>query len=801
MNRRLALALSLLLAPAIGGAQTPALPLAQSKLDASAADPRYRIPLDSTSDMRWLGGANAVPRWSVDGEWFYFQYALDPKPVVGAAAPDDPWWRVSKDGKRVESVSRGDALRVPPPNSVAYTRDVSRAVWFLRNELTYWKRGGATKVLVGRDQPISPSWTNDEKAIRWVESNNLFELDPESGTLRQLTKTLVPTETPKSDKAKDELKKEQQQLFDFVKRQMAIRDSAAKLALADVPWKPFTTPIKLNDNLSFIDVPANGKYVTYMITPKVTPDLTNFSEFVNESGIVTNQTSRPKVGQSLAINRAAIVPANSALHPDSVKVTYVDTAGFGKATMPVSMSWNKQGTRLVVEFQSMDYKDRWIALVDPVTGKRAKELHHIHDDAWFGGAGLAQGWLAPSSMQWLPDGETLAITSEETGWAHVYLVSMEGVKTAVTSGEWEVRTWQLSRDETRWIITAGIEHPDELHLYEVPLRGGAPRRLDQLGEGELTAASPSPDEKTMAVRWSTPTQLPDIYVMPVTGQVTRVTRSGTDSFWKIAWLPSDFVQFPDDKGKTVFARVYKPKTQNATRAAVMEIHGAGYAQGVHKSFGGASAHGGRLYAQYLAERGVTYLVLDYRGSAGYGRDMRVDIYRSMGDRDVNSAVAAIPFLEKNYKVNPKNVGLYGCSYGGFFTLMALFKHPGVFQAGAAQCSVTDWAHYNHGYTARILNGAPADDTTAYKASSPIWHAAGLKDRLLLQHGLVDNNVEYQDAARLVQRLMELGKDFEFVTYPIEAHGWQTRWSKIDSQRRVTKLWEETIMRTEDRRGK
>jgi dipeptidyl aminopeptidase/acylaminoacyl peptidase len=186
--------------------------------------------------------------------------------------------------------------------------------------------------------------------------------------------------------------------------------------------------------------------------------------------------------------------------------------------------------------------------------------------------------------------------------------------------------------------------------------------------------------------------------------------------------------------------------------------------------------------------------LDYRGSSGYGRDMRADIYRTMGDRDVNSAVVAIPYLVKNYKVSPNHVGLYGCSYGGFFTLMALFKHPGMFKAGAAQCSVTDWAHYNHGYTARILNGAPADDSLAYKASSPIWHAAGLKDRLLLQHGLVDNNVEYQDAVRLVQRLMELGKDFEFVTYPIEAHGWATRWSKIDSQRRLTKLWDETIMK-------
>lgn len=791
MNRRLILALLLTSAPVF--AQTPTLPLAQSKLDASAADPKYRIPLDSTPDARWLGGGATVPRWSVDGEWFYFQFALDPKPVEGANAPDDPWWRVSRDGRRVESTTRGDAARVP--TGVQYTKDLSRAVWFSRNELVYWKRGGATKVLLARDQGVFPFWTRDERAIRWTESNNLFELDPESGSLRQLTKAVVQTEPPKPDKVKDELKKEQLALFDFVKRLSAIRDSSARLALIDPPWKPFTTPIKTNDNVGFLDIPANGKYVTYMVTPRITPEQTNFGDYVNESGIVTNQTSRPKVGQALAINRAAIVPANSALHPDSVKITWVDTAGFGKATMPVSMQWNKQGTRFVVEFQSMDYKDRWITLVDPATGKRTKELHHIHDDAWFGGAGPAIGWLSPSWMQFLPDGETLAITSEETGWNHLYLITMDGASTPVTSGKWEIRNVQLSRDDTKWWIGAGIEHPDELHTYSVGLKGGTPRRIDQLGEGEITPVL-SPDQRTLALRWTSPMQLPDLYVVPVEGEAVpvRVTRSGTDSFWKIAWLPSDFVEFPDDKGKPVFARVFKPKTQNTTRAAVLEIHGAGYAQGVHKAFGGASAHGGRLYAQYLAERGVTYVQLDYRGSAGYGRDMRTDIYRTMGDRDVMSAVAAIPFLEKNYKVSPKNVGLFGCSYGGFYTLMALFKHPGVFQAGAAQCSVTDWAHYNHGYTARILNGAPADDTTAYKTSSPIWYANGLKDKLLLQHGLVDNNVEYQDAVRLVQRMIELGKDFDFVTYPIEAHGWITRWSKIDSQRRVTKLWEETILK-------
>ncbi|MEK7241060.1 MAG: prolyl oligopeptidase family serine peptidase [Gemmatimonadota bacterium] len=785
--------LTLALAPVLA-AQQPSLPLRQSTLDARAADASYKVPVDSTPDARWLGGGATQPRWSADGEWFYFQFALDPRPVLAGVGPDDPWWRVSRDGKRVESVARAAALEVPA--AVRYTRDGTRGIWYARGALRYWVRGQKEpRVLLQRAEAIQPRWSADEKEVRWAEANNLWSLEPERGTLRQLTRAFVPQDSAKKDKVKDELRKEQLDLFDFVKRGKVDKDTAERLAMADRAPGPVTTPMKKDDNLSFVDAPANGQWVTYLVTPKVENPQTLYGDYVNDSGWVFTRTSRPKVGQTLPVTRAAIVKADPLATPDSVKAVFVDTAGFGKRTVPVQLQWNRQGTRLAAEFQSTDYKDRWIALVDPATGKRTQLLHHDHDDAWFGGTSPAMGWLNPSWMAWLPDGDELAFTSEATGWMHLYAVKFDGAKRPLTSGEWEIRSVSLSRDESRFWIQAGIDHPEEQHLYALPLAGGTPVRMDDVGEGEMTP-SLSPDEKTLAFRWGTPTELTDIFLQAASpaAKATRVTRSGTDAFYRIQWPASDFVSFPDSRGKPVFARVYRPAVTHANRPAVLEIHGAGYAQGVHKTFAGSGAHGGALNAKYLTDLGVTYLVLDYRGSAGYGRDMRTDIYRSMGTNDVNSATAAVKFLGEQYGVNPKRVGLFGCSYGGFFTLMALFKHPGEFQAGAAQCSVTDWAHYNHGYTARILNGAPADDTTSYKTSSPIWHAAGLQDRLLLQHGLVDPNVEYQDAVRLVQRLMELGKDFEFVTYPVDQHGWRTRWAKIDSQRRLMKLWQETILR-------
>ena len=141
------------------------------------------------------------------------------------------------------------------------------------------------------------------------------------------------------------------------------------------------------------------------------------------------------------------------------------------------------------------------------------------------------------------------------------------------------------------------------------------------------------------------------------------------------------------------------------------------------------------------------------------------------------------------RVNRNRVGVYGGSYGGFFTIMSLFRHPGKYRAGVALYPVTDWAHYNQGYTSRILNGTPSTDPEAYRRSSPVYYADGLRDALQIQHGLVDGNVQVQDSLRLAQILMEKKKDFDLVVYPMEDHGWDEVPTRRDSFRRMTRWFD------------
>jgi dipeptidyl aminopeptidase/acylaminoacyl peptidase len=164
-----------------------------------------------------------------------------------------------------------------------------------------------------------------------------------------------------------------------------------------------------------------------------------------------------------------------------------------------------------------------------------------------------------------------------------------------------------------------------------------------------------------------------------------------------------------------------------------------------------------MFHNLLTDLGYTVLDIDYRASAGYGRNWRTGIYRHMGGKDLSDHVDAARWLVLQHGIDAGRIGIYSGSYGGFITLMALFTSPGTFAAGAALRPVTDWAHYNHGYTANILN-TPVEDSLSYRRSSPIYHAAGLNDELLICHVMMDVNVHFQDVMRLQQKLIELGKD-------------------------------------------
>jgi dipeptidyl aminopeptidase/acylaminoacyl peptidase len=205
------------------------------------------------------------------------------------------------------------------------------------------------------------------------------------------------------------------------------------------------------------------------------------------------------------------------------------------------------------------------------------------------------------------------------------------------------------------------------------------------------------------------------------------------------------------------------------RPAVIYIHGAGYATSVLDQWGSYQELR-FVFNNYLANQGFVVLEMDYRGSTNYGRDWRSGVYLNMGGPDLEDVLGGVEYLRSLKNIDMDRVGIWGWSYGGFMTAMAMFRSPATFKAGAAFSGVYDWTNYNAAYTDQRLT-APAENPEAYQRSSPIHFSSRLQNHFLLLHGIADDNVLFQEAVQLSEKLIHEGKQFEEVFYPEENHAY------------------------------
>ena len=446
------------------------------------------------------------------------------------------------------------------------------------------------------------------------------------------------------------------------------------------------------------------------------------------------------------------------------------------------LQFNEAGDALAASIFSLDNKDRWIARVN-LTKAELDPVHHLHDPAWINWSFNDYGWLPGSRDLWL--------LSEQSGYSHLYLQRQGQKPKALTKGRWEVlsNSIQTTRDG-RWIyFGANRESPFRNEVYRLPARGGEIEQLTQVGgvnEYRLSA-----DGAQLLLIHSTSYSPPQLWRQAARAgaEASLLFDPRTEAYRAHELQPPEFVWYQSTHGDfQIPAKLYRPRGDGPGRgAAVIFIHGAGYTQDVHEGYPYYFRE--QMFHNLLTAAGVTVIVPDYRASEGYGRDWRTAIYRQMGHPELEDLLDAKAYMVAMHGVDPDRIAVYGGSYGGFMTMMALFRAPTDFAAGAALRPVTDWMHYNHPYTANILN-TPQVDPEAYRISSPIEHAAGLQRPLLIAHGMLDDNVFFKDSVRLVQRLIELrkGRWFELAAYPLERHGYVYSDSWYDQYGRIWRLF-------------
>lgn len=771
-------------------------------------------------DPKWIGSSPSNVFWSPDGQTIYFNWNPEQSLTenesfyVGGGSgtsPSDSLYYITLKNHTPEKVSPADRSLAESERSGSWNENHTQVVFTKDHSLMLLDvaSGKLTQLMQTNDRTNDPEFGFYNTCIIYRQDNNLFSRNIKRGFIQQLTDFRQGEE----DKAKDHLTPQEQFLKDdalhnsLVLRQRKAKEEAHDSALANMAKADAPKTIYTGDKrLTSLSISPNGRFITYnLVEIERKARHTIVPDYVTESGYTENIPGRTVAGVKVSRESESYIydrkkdtvykipveqiPGIRDL-PDYVKdypkkdsaIIHHPPVRSVDISSPV---WNKKGTHAFVTITSDDYKDRWIMLLDLTDGK-LKLLDRQRDEAW---VGWAPG-ITYSNTGWINE-NTIWYQSEKTGYSHIYTLNIQtGEKKALTSGNYEVQQAALSADRKTFYISTNKIEPGQKQFYQLDIKTGKQTRITTMtGGNEVTV---SPDGKNIAILYSTSVHPWELYLQPnkpgsSPDKITDLAESA--EYKSYPWREPEIFTFKDRDHYDVYAEVYKPEKAAPTHPGVIFVHGAGYLQDVDRWWSYYFRE--HMFMNMLADQGYTVMDIDYRGSAGYGRDWRTAIYRHMGGNDLEDIVDGAHYMTKTFGVNPKKIGIWGGSYGGFMTLMAMFK-TNVFTCGGALRSVTDWAHYNDGYTSSILN-EPQNDSLAYVRSSPIYFADGLQGHLLMCHGMVDTNVHFQDIVRLTQKLIELKKHhWQLAVYPVESHDFKEPSSWTDEYHRIYQLFETNL---------
>jgi dipeptidyl aminopeptidase/acylaminoacyl peptidase len=455
--------------------------------------------------------------------------------------------------------------------------------------------------------------------------------------------------------------------------------------------------------------------------------------------------------------------------------------------------------RLVFERTSPDFKRRTVFVAD-ISGAVKQAREDVDEKFWSipGGAGPA---AQPS-----PDGKWIAFLSDRDGWDHLYVMpSTGGEAVQITKGEFEAWRPSWSHDSTRIAFDANRKDNPGIRHLGVATIGADPAKatitMVTSGRGTNIAPEWSPDDRRLVYQHTDSQNSADLFVIDAAAGAKAARLSDSmPPVDKSRLVEPQYVLYPGPDGQQVPGWLYVPPTLDKSRKhpAIVWIHG----DGVNQNYDGW--HVQRNYAvyssfhQYLLQKGYVVFAPDYRGSIGYGRAWRQGVHMDVGGKDAKDAWMGASYLKTLNYVDADRIGVWGLSYGGFFTLIAMTDQPTLFRAGVDVAGVVDYAMYYedpyHGGWTQSRIGTPEQNPEVYKQASPLSHVDRLQRPLLILHGTSDVNVPYLHSVRLADELLKRGTGplFDFVTYPGEFHYFTRAHVLGDAWRRVDAFFDEHL---------
>lgn len=760
------------------------------------------ITLDQAmANPDWIGNPVESAWWGWDSRQVYF------KQKRSASAVRDTYQIAGAAAKLVEEKQLANLDSADP----VYNRERTRAVLLRNGDLFErdLKTGALTQIVRGTTPASDAQYAADGNHVQFRVGSDWFSWSRSErlvSPVALLRTAKDPDAAPDADFRRDMQLRLITTLAQLKKDKDDTRDQRNTDRAADATRAPL--PIYLGDKVTIetSSLSPDGRYLLVVTAAKDGDKrrIGKLPKYVTESGYEETDEERKRVSEAgpLAHHLKLIEVATrkvTELSLDDLPGIKEDPLAAMRVAQKLdalkgnravrfegredSIRWSANGARVAVLAQAIDNKDRWIAAVD-LSAAKLQPLHRLSDAAWVNNRGNDFGWQ--------PDNSTLWYESEESGYSHLYLRTADGKARPLTSGKWEESNVTWSGDGQTAYFMCNPKLPGTYEVCSTNTKDGALKELTSLGGVESFALSP--DGRKLLVRYSTaymPAQIGT--VSSSGGAITQLTDTRTADYKAREWIEPQIVPVPSThSADPVWAKLYRPATLEAGKKypVVMFVHGAGYLQNVTKRYPVYFRE--QMFHNLLVQKGYIVIDMDYRASLGYGRNWRTAIYRQMGHPELEDYVDGLNWMVANEQGDVKNVGIYGGSYGGFMTFMALLRAPDQFKSGAALRPVTDWTTYNHEYTANILN-TPELDPEAYKVSSPIEYADKLKGNLLIAHGMIDDNVFFQDSVRMAQRFIELKKaNWELAPYPLERHGFVHPESWYDEYRRIYELFERTL---------
>jgi dipeptidyl-peptidase-4 len=442
--------------------------------------------------------------------------------------------------------------------------------------------------------------------------------------------------------------------------------------------------------------------------------------------------------------------------------------GADKDIYLVRADWSADSKQLVYQRQTRDQKRLDLVAVDAATlaqrtllTETSKTWVSIHDD-----------------LRFLKEQNAFLWSSERSGRNHLYLYSMDGkLQRTISSGEWGIDNVQAVDEKSgRVFVSSNRDNVVDKQIYALALDGSTadkPVRITK-ADGWHDAAF-SRNGEVFVDTFSDPNTPPQISIRKPDGSMVgwlehNELNAGHPYYkYKSDHLKTEYGTLKANDGQILYYSMIKPSNFSAAKRypVFLSTYGGPHAQHVSRRWG-------NNFDQYMAQQGYVVFRLDNRGSSRRERQFTDVIYGDMGKHEVEDQVTGIDWLAKQKFVDPKRIGVFGWSYGGFMTLRLLSAASDKIAMGVAVAPVTDWALYDTHYTEQFVGATPKSNPKAYENSGVFAHLDGLKSPLLLVHGMADDNVLFTNTTRLIDGLVNRGIKFDLMTYPGAKHGISSR---------------------------